>query len=211
MCICPFSTGKISIDVPSQPCHKHNHRKRTKQSFTKDTKDTKDTKKMPRKKKELEPGDVTMSEMPEVMEMPVELVEAENVVVPTVPKRPKKLEKDLTSQPGKVIITVRDGTGPMVFDCDELPEEIRKHFVPFGVGHKLGDAAAAAESPVEAEAFVQKVWEALKKGEWVIRRPAAPKVSLADVATNFKNLSEEEREAAAVLLKALNIKIPGIS
>ena len=126
-------------------------------------------------------------------------------------KRGRKLEKDLASQPGKVVITVLGGAeGSMVFDPAELPEDIQQKLIPFGLGHKLGDSAAG-KSGVEAEEAIEKVWEGLKAADWTVRAPATPKVSLKDVAANFQNLSDEEKESAKALMASLGINLPGIT
>jgi len=128
----------------------------------------------------------------------------------TASKRARKLEKDLSTQPGKVIITVLDGAkGAMVFDPADLSADIREKLIPFGLGHKLGDAAAG-KSGTDAEDAIEKVWEGLKSDDWSVRAPAAPKVSLKDVAANFQNLSDEEKEAAKTLMASLGINIPGL-
>jgi len=128
-----------------------------------------------------------------------------------VTKRGRKLEKDLATYEGKVAITVLGGTkGQMIFDPAELPGDVQNKLVPFGLGHKLGDAAAG-KSGVEAEEAIEKVWEGLKTGDWTVRAPAAPKVSLKDVAANFQNLSDEEKAQAKLLMASLGIKLPGIS
>lgn len=129
---------------------------------------------------------------------------------PTTPKRPKKLTKDLVTYEGKVAITVLDGDqGVMVFDPNDLDVSIQDKFIPFGIGHKLGDSAAG-RSGTEAEEAIQKVWTGLKNGDWSVRAPAQPKVALNDIAMNFDKLSDEEKAAAAPLLQSLGIDIPGL-
>ena len=129
---------------------------------------------------------------------------------PEAPKRPKKLTKDLVTHEGKLAITVLGGDqGEMIFDPNELTVEIQDKFIPFGIGHKLGDSAAG-RSGVEAETAINKVWEGLKNGDWSVRAPAQPKVAISDVAQNFDKLSDEEKAAAAPLLKSLGIDIPGL-
>jgi len=149
----------------------------------------------------------------------VETVETVEVTVTSTPgetngdteKRGRKLEKDLAAFPGKVAITVLGGAkGQMIFDPADLPADIQQKLIPFGLGHKLGDSAAG-KSGTDAEEAIEKVWEGIKSGDWTVRAPATPKVSLKDVAANFSNLSEEEKEAAKQLMASLGIKIPGIS
>lgn len=135
---------------------------------------------------------------------------AETTEVAEAPKRPKKLSKDLVKYEGKIAITVLGGDkGEMIFDPNELSVEIQDKFIPFGISHKLGDSAAG-RSGTEAEDAILRVWEGLKKGDWSVRAPAQPKVALNDIAMNFDKLSDEEKAAAAPLLKSLGIDIPGL-
>lgn len=125
--------------------------------------------------------------------------------------RPRKLEKDLASVPGKVCITVLGGVkGKMTFDPQELSEEIRSKLIPFGLGHKLGDSAAGREG-TDAEEAIEKVWEGLMKSDWTVRAPAQPKVSLKDVTVNLAALGEEEQALARQLMAKLGINIPGVT
>lgn len=123
----------------------------------------------------------------------------------TAPKRAKKLSKAIE---GTVVkITVIDGEkGEMTFDVSTLPEEIQAALVPFGAGHKLGDAAAGRTGK-EAEEAIEKVWEGLVKGDWSVRAPAAQKVSLTDIASNLANMSPEEQAQARALLAGMGIKL----
>jgi hypothetical protein len=122
----------------------------------------------------------------------------------------QKLKKDLTDHP-LVKITVLEGNqGEMEFNFMELPDDIQEKFGPFGLGHKLGDAAAG-KSDTEAEEAITRVWEGLMAGDWSVRAPAAPKVSLKAVVDNFDNLTSEEQDKAKEILKGLGMKIPGIT
>lgn len=122
----------------------------------------------------------------------------------------KKLKKDL-SEAGLVKITVDGGTkGQMVFDFALLPKTIQKALGPFGLGHKLGDSAAG-KAGTEAEEAINTTWAGLMEDKWTVRVPAAPKVSLAEVAGNYEKLSDKEKKTAQALLASLGIKIPGIT
>ena len=128
-----------------------------------------------------------------------------------VKTKTKKLTKDLTTKEGSVIITVADGEkGPVSFDFKRLPAAVQEKFGPFGLGHKLGDAAAG-RSGKDAEASILKVWEGLMKGDWSVRAPAAPKISVAEVSANFSKLDPKEQAVAKKLLEGLGITIPGVS
>ena len=125
-------------------------------------------------------------------------------------KRPKKLSKDLASKPGKVIITVEGGkAGAREYSPDDLPDKIQDLLPAFAVGHKLGDSAAG-RSGVDAEAAIQKTWDGMMKGEWTVRVPAAPKISVTEIAANMAKLSPAEQKTAKALLKGLGITIPGM-
>jgi len=126
-------------------------------------------------------------------------------------KRERRLTKDLATSPGKVIITVVGGTkGPMTFDPDILPTEIQKQLPAFAISHKLGDSASGL-SGIDAEEAIIKVWEGMVAGDWTVRAPAAPKISLRDIAQNYANLSDEEQEAAKKLMADLGIQLPGVT
>lgn len=124
-------------------------------------------------------------------------------------KKTKKLSKDLVSKPGTVIITVKGGAKKsMEFDFSKLSPKIQKLFGPFGLAHKLGDAAASRSSK-DAEEAIQKVWDGLLADNWSVRAPAVPKVSVTDITQNFAKLSPAEQQAAKGLLAGLGIELPG--
>jgi len=125
------------------------------------------------------------------------------------PSSRRKLLKSIDDT--AVVINVLGGSrGEVQYDFLELPDEIQEKLGPFGLNHKLGDAAAG-KSGAEAEEAIQRVWEGLKSGDWSVRAPAAPKVSLKAVSDNYSNLDDSEKEAAKELLKSLGMKIPGIT
>lgn len=124
------------------------------------------------------------------------------------PKRPRKLLKEVNDTGVK--ITVVGGSGEKTFNIEDLPGPVRAKLIPFGLGHKLGDAAAVKEGE-EAEAAIMKTWEALCKGNWSFRVPASPKISLKDVAEKFKGLSEDEKAAAKALFESLGFNVPGVT
>lgn len=143
------------------------------------------------------------------MEENTEVTEVTEVTEPTQEAAASKREKKLTKAiEGTVVkITVVGGEqGEMLFDTATLPEAVQAQLIPFGAGHKLGDAAAG-RSGKDAEEAVQKVWEGLVKGDWTVRAPAAPKVSLNDIRANLANMSPEEQENAKKLMAAMGIVI----
>jgi len=110
-----------------------------------------------------------------------------------------------------VQITILNGTGPKVFSVTELPESMYPQLLQFAVMKKLGSqGACAGREGTDAEMQMQKVWEALKSGEWSVRSTASPviKVKANDIAARLALLSEEERAAKIEALKALGIDLP---
>jgi hypothetical protein len=124
-------------------------------------------------------------------------------------KRAKKLAKEIE---GTIVqITAAGGAkGQMLFDFADLPADIQSKLGPFGLGHKLGDAAAGKEG-VEAEEAIEKVFEGLKSGDWSVRAPAGPRVSIKALAENVSKLDPASQEAAKALLTSLGVKIPGFN
>ena len=108
------------------------------------------------------------------------------------------------------ITAIGGNNGEQTFDFASLPAEIQAALGPFGLSHKLGDAAAGKQGS-DAEEAIQKVFDGLMAGDWSVRAPAAPKVSVKAVADNFTNLDAAEQEAAKALLTSLGIKIPGVT
>lgn len=121
----------------------------------------------------------------------------------------KKLQKKVEGN--VVIINAIDGVaGEMRFDFTSLPQDIQIKLGPFGLGHKLGDAAAG-KAGVEAEEAINKVWDGLMSNDWSVRLPAAPKVSTKTITDNLGTLSSDEQLAAIAILQKLGLKIPGIT
>ncbi len=121
----------------------------------------------------------------------------------------KKMSK--TIEGTTVKITVLDGKQEeMIFDFSKLPDDIQAKLGPFGLNHKLGDAAAGKKG-VEAEEAINKVFTGLMESNWSVRAPAAPKVSTKTIATNLDTLSKKEKNAAIEVLQRLGINIPGIT
>lgn len=116
----------------------------------------------------------------------------------------KKLEKKIEGH----VVTITEGvTGKvMTFNFDELPAGIQDKFGPFGLGHKLGDAAAGKEGD-EAVASIMKVWEGVMKGDWSVRAPAAEKITKKGLADNIGKLPPEEAAAVLASLAKLGIKL----
>ena len=114
----------------------------------------------------------------------------------------KKLEKSIEDTIVKLNIVALGKV--LEFDFLTLPQAIQDKFGPFGLGHKLGDAAAG-KGAEEIEASIIKVWEGLEKGDWSVRAPAGPKVSKKAIADGIAGLDEDEANAAKALLAKLGI------
>ena len=122
-------------------------------------------------------------------------------------KRTKKLAKEIEGH--LVKITVQGGS-EMVFNFDDLPADIQDKLGPFGLGHKLGDAAAGKDGDEAVEA-INKVFEGLKGGDWSVRAPAGPRVSVKALADKVSTLDPASQDAARALLTSLGVKIPGFN
>lgn len=129
--------------------------------------------------------------------------ETTNAAEAAEPKKAKKLSKGIEGT--TVTITVL-GFEPMKFDFATLPADIQAKLGPFGLGHKLGDAAAGREGTDAVEA-INKVMEGLVKGDWSVRAPAAPKITMASIRENLDKLSPKEQEAAKKLLASIGMAV----
>lgn len=127
------------------------------------------------------------------------------------PKKVKKLAKEISYETNTVTITVAGGVaGPATYDFNTLPADIQAKLGPFGLGHKLGDAAAGRQGP-DAEAAITKVFGGLMASNWSVRAPAAPKVSLKEITDKLAGMDDDQRANAAALLESLGINIPGVT
>lgn len=122
-----------------------------------------------------------------------------------VAKRDKKLTKSIEG--GVVTIEAIGGEkGAQAFNVADLPANVQEALVPFGLSHKLGDAAAGRTGK-EAEEAIQKVWDGLMKGDWTVRAPAMPKVKMSDVKNALAEMSPEDAAAAKELMKKLGLAV----
>jgi hypothetical protein len=134
-----------------------------------------------------------------------ETTETTEVTEEVVAKRDKKLNK--TVEGHVVTIEVIGGElGVQTFDVTTLPAAVQDAFMAFGLGHKLGDAAAGRAGK-DAEEAIAKVWDGLVKGDWTVRAPAAPKVKMSEVKNALAGMSEADAAAAKELMAKLGIKI----
>jgi len=61
----------------------------------------------------------------------------------------------------------------VTFSLKDLPDHIMAELIAHGLTQKVGDAAAGKEGE-EALAKMEMTYDALKQGEWGVRRSAAP-------------------------------------
>ena len=118
-------------------------------------------------------------------------------------KKSKKLAKVIEG----TIVTITEAiTGlKMSFDFSKLPQAIQTNFGPFGLGHKLGDAAAGREGQDAVDA-IKKVWDGLTKGDWSIRVPAGEKVTKKSILDKYNEMPEgKEKVLAKGLLEKLGL------
>lgn len=115
----------------------------------------------------------------------------------------KKLLKTITGS--ALSIKVGDGE-ELVFNIEELNDNIKAHLAMHGLSQKLGDAAAGKEGG-EVIPAIQHVWEGLLKGDWTVRAPAGEQVTKKSIVDKLSNLSEEEQELARNLLARLGMKL----
>jgi hypothetical protein len=121
-------------------------------------------------------------------------------------KKAKKLSKEIV---GNVVKITEVVTGKaMEFDFTKLPKEIQAKFGPFGLSHKLGDAAAG-DSGQDAVDSITKTWDGLMAGNWAVRVAKGESVSVSAIASGIEKLPPKEAEAAKALLIKLGIlKVP---
>ena len=119
------------------------------------------------------------------------------------PKKVKRLSKGIEG----TVLTITEGqTGTeMKFDFKDLPKAIQESFGPFGMSHKLGDAAAGKKGQDAVDA-INKVWEGLMAGNLTVRAPAAPKITKKSILDKFNEMPDgKEKATAEGLLKKLGL------
>ena len=89
----------------------------------------------------------------------------------------------------------------------DLPPDIQSRLGPFGLSHKLGDAAAGKEG-AEIDAAIEKVAKGLMNNDWSVRAPAGPRgVSKKALIEKIEGLGEEEANEAKALLAKLGVEL----
>lgn len=117
----------------------------------------------------------------------------------------KKLAKEIIGTVVKIKEMVTNTE--MSFDFAKLPKEIQEKLGPFGLNHKLGDAAAGCAGQ-EAVDSIQKVWKGLTEGNWAVRGAKGESVSVSALNSGIDKLPPKEAEAARALLLKLGILKP---
>lgn len=131
------------------------------------------------------------------------MADEQKVEAEAKPKKRKKLSKVIEG----TVLTVTEAVTESVlkFDFADLPEAIQASFGPFGMGHKIGDAAAGKKGQDAVDAM-NKVWEGLMAGNWSVRAPAAPKITKKSIMDKFEAMPEgKEKEMAKGLLAQLGL------
>ena len=121
----------------------------------------------------------------------------------------KKLGKKIEGT--EVLFTL--GEEELRYDSTALNDEIKGRLITFGLGHKLGDAAASCKTPEESKAAIQRVYDGLLEGKWTTRAAAeesekVPKISQKSIMANLEKLPPEQQEAAKALLAAMGFALP---
>lgn len=120
--------------------------------------------------------------------------------------RQRRLTKTVDYENGVVTVQVISTGQDLICDTKLLPEDIKAKMIPFGIAHRIGDAAAGRDG---AEAFdsMSKVWNGLIEGNFTIRQPRTPGITKADIQEKLSTLKGKEATAAAALLEKLGITL----
>lgn len=128
--------------------------------------------------------------------------------------RMNKLGKKIEGTDVTFAVLEEDGEAytELTFNFGDLPQTIQDYLGPFGLSHKLGDSAASANTPEERVEAINRTWNALKAGEWSVRKPAEPKekkerVSKKSIIDKLSALSPEEAAAAKAILAKLGMAL----
>ncbi len=92
------------------------------------------------------------------------------------------------------------------YDFATLPPDIRLKFGPFGLSHRIGDAAAGKKGK-EAVDAMDKVWKGLTEGNWTVRAPAGEKLTKKGLTNKIDQMNPKEQAAAKALLEKLGLSL----
>ena len=116
----------------------------------------------------------------------------------------KKLSKEIEGT--KVTLTEVTTNTILTFDTAKLSAEIQAKLIPFGAGHKLGDAAAGKEGQ-EAVDSINKVWEGLLAGNWSVKAPASEKISASALVAMYNSITNaKDRTVARGMLEKVGLE-----
>ena len=94
----------------------------------------------------------------------------------------------------------------LTLDFAKLPTDIQSKFGPFGLGHRIGDAAAGKKGKEAVEAM-NKVWDGLMAGNWTVRAPAGEKLTKKGLTDKIDQMAPKEQAAARALLQKLGLAV----
>lgn len=109
----------------------------------------------------------------------------------------KKLEKSIEGSIVKLKIIETNET--ITVDFKKLPQKMQDNLGPFGLGHKLGDAAAGKEANEIAPA-INKIIEGLQNGDWSVRVSAGSKITKASIEEGIALMDPKDRDIARKLM-----------
>jgi len=92
------------------------------------------------------------------------------------------------------------------YDFAKLPPDIQTKFGPFGLSHRIGDAAAGKKGK-EAVDAMDKVWKGLVDGNWTVRAPAGEKLTKKGLTDKIDQMNPKEQAAAKALLEKLGLSL----
>ena len=115
--------------------------------------------------------------------------------------RGKKMSKSIDGD----VLTITMGEHVLVYNVNELNNEIKSHLVMHGLSQKLGDSVASCDTVDECLNAIQRTWATLKKGEWSSRQPAGEKITKKSLLDKFEALSANEQQALLPLMQKLGL------
>lgn len=108
---------------------------------------------------------------------------------------------------GKVVkVTEVESGEAREYNLALLPLDIQDKFAPFGLSHRIGDAAAGKKGKEAVEAM-DKVWNGLMEGNWTVRAPAGEKLTKKALTEKVDQMSPKDQKAARELLKRLGVAV----
>lgn len=119
----------------------------------------------------------------------------------------RKLTKIFDEKNPDLLLITESETGTVLrINISKYSKEIQERGKKHGFVQRLGDAAAG-KSGKEAVEAIQKVHEGLLANNWAVRAPAAPKISKAALSEAMAEMSPEDAEKTAELMKKLGVTI----